>query len=56
MLRSLPSLRLSWKEDQKMKSHPLLSSIWMSVANPYWIIWWATIGLGYILYSWQFGD
>ncbi len=27
----------------------------MSVANPYWIIWWAAIGLGYILYSRQFG-
>jgi threonine/homoserine/homoserine lactone efflux protein len=33
----------------------MISGILMSVANPYWIIWWATIGLGYILYSWQFG-
>lgn len=33
----------------------MISGILMSVANPYWIIWWATIGLGYILYSWKFG-
>ena len=33
----------------------MISGILMSVANPYWIIWWATIGLGYILYSWRFG-
>ena len=55
MFRSLPSLRLSWEGDQKLRSHPMISGILMSVANPYWIIWWATIGLGYILYSWQFG-
>jgi threonine/homoserine/homoserine lactone efflux protein len=55
MFRSLPSLHLSWEGDQKRRNHPLISGIVMSVANPYWIIWWATIGLGYILYSWQFG-
>ncbi|MBN1470905.1 MAG: LysE family transporter [Syntrophaceae bacterium] len=55
MLRSLPSLNISWEEDQTAKNHPIISGILMSVANPYWIIWWATIGLGYILYSWQFG-
>jgi threonine/homoserine/homoserine lactone efflux protein len=55
MFRSLPFLRLSWEPDQKRRNHPLVSGILMSVANPYWIIWWATIGLGYILYSSRFG-
>jgi len=55
MFSSLPSLHLSWEGDQKRRNHPVASGILMSVVNPYWIIWWATIGLGYILYSWQFG-
>ncbi|MBN1472715.1 MAG: LysE family transporter [Syntrophaceae bacterium] len=55
MFRSLPSLSISWKEDKIKRNHPIISGILMSVANPYWTIWWATIGLGYILYSWQFG-
>lgn len=55
MVRSLPSLRLSLESDQRRRSHPMIGGILMSVANPYWIIWWATIGLGYVLYSRQFG-
>jgi threonine/homoserine/homoserine lactone efflux protein len=55
MFRSLPALCISWKEDKTTGNHPIINGILMSVANPYWIIWWATIGLGYILYSWQFG-
>jgi threonine/homoserine/homoserine lactone efflux protein len=55
MFRSLPSLRLAWGGEHQQRSHPILSGILMSVANPYWIIWWATIGLGYILYSSRFG-
>ncbi|MHB8908635.1 MAG: LysE family transporter [Syntrophales bacterium] len=56
MFRSLPLLTLSWEGGPKhWTNHPIISGIWMSVANPYWIIWWATIGLGYILYSWRFG-
>jgi len=55
MFRSLPSLHLPWGGDQKQRNHPVLSGVLISAANPYWIIWWATIGLGYILYSWRFG-
>lgn len=55
MFRSLPALTLSRQADPRRRNHPLISGILMSVANPYWIIWWATIGLGYILYSWRFG-
>lgn len=55
MFRSFPSLRLSWDANHRPRGSPILSGILMSAANPYWIIWWATIGLGYILYSWRFG-
>lgn len=55
MFRTLPSLRLLWEGTQKRLNHPVISGILMSISNPYWIIWWATIGVGYILYSRQFG-
>ena len=55
MFHSLSTMSISWKEDQTKRNHPIISGIMMSIANPYWIIWWATIGLGYILYSWKFG-
>jgi len=32
----------------------LVDGALMSLANPYWIIWWA-IGIGYIVYAQQFG-
>lgn len=54
MFRSLPSLTICWSQAPR-GNHPVLNGVLMSVANPYWIIWWATIGLGYILYSRQFG-
>lgn len=49
MFRSLPGLRIDWDERQH-RSGPLLSAgIVLSLSNPYWTIWWATIGLGYLL-------
>ena len=55
MLRSLRTLDLDLEASGRSSTGPVLSGILSSLSNPYWIIWWATIGLGYILYSWQFG-
>ncbi len=35
--------------------HPVLSGIVGSFSNPYWIIWWVTIGMGYLVSSLKFG-
>jgi threonine/homoserine/homoserine lactone efflux protein len=34
---------------------PVLSGIVASISNPYWTIWWATIGLGYLVISRELG-
>lgn len=35
--------------DQKKKSYvPIVDGIILSVSNPFWIVWWTTIGLGLI--------
>lgn len=35
--------------------HPVISGIVGSISNPYWSIWWATIGMGYLVSSVKFG-
>jgi threonine/homoserine/homoserine lactone efflux protein len=35
--------------------HPVVAGILTSLSNPYWTIWWATIGLGYIVLSRRLG-
>ncbi|MDI6853651.1 MAG: LysE family transporter [Deltaproteobacteria bacterium] len=35
--------------------HPVWAGVLMSLANPYWLLWWLTIGLGYVLFSVKYG-
>lgn len=55
MLKSLPAMVLATAGDTTEGKNLILSGILMSLANPYWSIWWATIGLGYILHSMDAG-
>ncbi|GAB4341885.1 MAG: LysE family transporter [Desulfobulbaceae bacterium] len=55
MFRSLPRLRLRLDPEESGGRNLVLAGIVFSLANPYWAIWWASIGLGYIMHSVRFG-
>lgn len=55
MLRSLPQLSLESRSDDRSSRNLVVAGIVLSAANPYWLIWWASIGLGYIMHSMKFG-
>ena len=55
MFRALPELTLQYAGEQKRGGNLLLAGALLSLANPYWSIWWASIGLGYILHSMEVG-
>jgi len=55
MFRALPSLTISWDSQETNQGNLILTGALMSAANPYWIIWWATIGIGYIMHSKKYG-
>ncbi|MEG6523377.1 LysE family transporter [Desulfotomaculum sp. 1211_IL3151] len=38
-------------ESKKVGLHPVAAGIFVSLSNPYWSLWWATLGLGYITLS-----
>lgn len=55
MFRTLPSLTLQGISDQATGRNLVVAGVLLSLANPYWTIWWVTIGLGYITHSLNLG-
>ncbi len=49
MLLTLKELELEFNAEAAGSSGLVLTGITMSLANPYWTIWWMTIGLGLVL-------
>ena len=56
LLRDAPKARLELSVGEKGHGmNPVLTGIVGSITNPYWVIWWATIGLGYLVSSLRSG-
>ena len=55
MFRSIPHASIPSQVTTQHNGRLITSGILMSMANPYWTIWWATIGLGYVVHSEKFG-
>ena len=51
MFRSLPRMTLQVPSDPTARRSLVSAGALLSLANPYWSIWWVTIGLGYITQS-----
>lgn len=47
------SAKSSWAAGSPFRL--VVSGATVSISNPYWSLWWATVGLGYITFSWQKG-
>jgi threonine/homoserine/homoserine lactone efflux protein len=48
MFVSLPRLELDLSDRGKRYGSVMLSAAALSLANPYWTVWWVTIGLGFM--------
>jgi len=55
MLRSLGQMSGEFEGGATVWGGPVMAGILTSAANPYWIIWWVTVGLSYIVISMKFG-
>jgi threonine/homoserine/homoserine lactone efflux protein len=55
LLRASRHSRLKFDHQAASGMHPVWAGVLMSAANPYFLIWWLTIGLGYILFSAKYG-
>jgi threonine/homoserine/homoserine lactone efflux protein len=56
IFRAVPTLRVeAGPQPTSPGRHPVVVGVLMSLANPYWALWWATIGLGYLTFARQLG-
>ena len=55
MFKSIGTLSLNTSSHSESKGNLILAGALMSLANPYWVIWWATIGIGYIVQAQKIG-
>jgi threonine/homoserine/homoserine lactone efflux protein len=55
MFRSLRTLEITTTGHTGKPLNLCVAGIAMSLANPYWIIWWATVGLGYLVVAQKLG-
>jgi len=55
MLKSLSTLRLDLEVETEAGLHPVVAGAVISLANPYFTIWWATIGLSYLVVAHEAG-
>ncbi len=52
IMKSLPGYELSADARASGKGlHPVVAGIVISLSNPYWFIWWLTIGMGYVMFA-----
>lgn len=55
MFRSLPSLRLDLAGGEQGGMRPVVAGAAVSLSNPYFILWWATVGFGYLVVAHEAG-
>ncbi|MCU0575938.1 MAG: LysE family translocator [Desulfobacterota bacterium] len=55
MFRSIPTLSIRTEGRVQGGANLMVTGAMLSLSTPYWSLWWATIGLGYILYSARYG-